>query len=912
MKKFWIMAVAATVFAGCAKDTTEDVAILPQEGVLRVSIESVDSRVQLAGGETVWNEGDRVSVFYRTTGNERWKFTGATGDTEGVLERMNGEASDTPIDKICAIYPYATRNAVGTDGTFSFPLYVTRTYCKDSYGVGDNVMVASGDSGDLAFRNALGWIKVQLTGAETVKSIELSGNRNEPLAGTVTLNPDLTVSGIADAVSYLTLDCGDGVKLSETPTSFYFAVPPQTFEAGITITVSTASGEEKTEVTCNPISVSRNHIVPMSERGYDDLGKEVPANQIWYTSTDGKAVTPYRSNVFGANIVSNTYADGKGVILFDGPISNIGEKAFWICDKLAGITIPDSVTSIGEYAFYYCSGLTEAVLPGSVTSIGRYAFSGCDGITSVPIPDGVKEIGDYAFFDCDGLVDIVIPESVAKMGYFAFDDCDNMQNMHVSDLTAWCNIDFYYSWGMIGEKKDYNLYVDGELVTDLVIPDGVTVIKGWAFYYFSNITSVIIPDGVTEIGTQVFYDCSGLTKIYIPDSMMKIGGDAFWVNNDNFLEMHISDLAAWCNIEFRYNWIFVNGGYGLYLDGERITDLVIPDGVTSIGKWSFTNCSSLTSITIPDSVTEIGSSAFYGCRGLASVTIPDSVTKIGYNAFYNCSGLTSVTIADSVTEIEKYTFYGCRNLHEIHISDLTAWCNIEFGEKWIVNNEGYDLYLDGEKITDLVIPSGIASIGDYAFSYCTGLTSVTIPDSVTTIGNYAFSGCRGLTSITIPDSVTTIGYGAFSDCSGLASVTIPDSVTTIGSSAFSGCSGLTSVIIPDSVTTIGYGAFSYCSGLASVTIPDSVTTIGDYAFSYCSGLTSITIPDSVTSIGRRGFYKCSALADIYCMAEVPPTLGSEVFTGVPSELKIYVPRASVEAYESAPYWKDYAIAGYDF
>ena len=707
------MAVAATVFAGCAKDTTEDVPILPQEGVLRVSIESVDSRVQLAGGETVWNEGDRVSVFYRTTGNERWKFTGATGDTEGVLERMNGEASDTPIDKICAIYPYATRNAVGTDGTFSFPLYVTRTYCKDSYGVGDNVMVASGDSGDLAFRNALGWIKVQLTGAETVKSIELSGNRNEPLAGTVTLNPDLTVSGIADAVSYLTLDCGDGVKLSETPTSFYFAVPPQTFEAGITITVSTASGEEKTEVTCNPISVSRNHIVPMSERGYDDLGKEVPANQIWYTSTDGKAVTPYRSNVFGANIVSNTYADGKGVILFDGPISKIGNSSFYKCDKLAGITIPDSVTSIGEYAFYYCSGLTEAVLPGSVTSIGRYAFSGCDGITSVPIPDGVKEIGDYAFFDCDGLVDIVIPESVAKMGYFAFGGCDNMQNMHVSDLTAWCNIDFYCSWGTIGEKKDYNLYVDGELVTDLVIPDGVTVIKGWAFYHFSNITSIIIPDGVTEIGIQAFFDCSGLTKIYIPDSMMKIGIDAFY--------------------------------------------------------------------------------------------------------FYD----------DSISEI--------------HISDLTAWSNIEFSPDWIYN--GYGLYLDGEKITDLVIPSGIASIGDYAFFYCSGLTSITIPDSV---------------------------------------------------------------------TEIGYYAFSYCSGLTSVIIPDSVTEIGNYAFCSCSSLTSITIPDSVTSIGRRGFYKCSALADIYCMAEVPPTLGSEVFTGVPSEMKIYVPRASVEAYESAPYWKDYAIIGYDF
>ena len=843
MKKFWIMAVAATVFAGCAKDTTEDVAILPQEGVLRVSIESVDSRVQLAGGETVWNEGDRVSVFYRTTGNERWKFTGATGDTEGVLERMNGEASDTPIDKICAIYPYATRNAVGTDGTFSFPLYVTRTYCKDSYGVGDNVMVASGDSGDLAFRNALGWIKVQLTGAETVKSIELSGNRNEPLAGTVTLNPDLTVSGIADAVSYLTLDCGDGVKLSETPTSFYFAVPPQTFEAGITITVSTASGEEKTEVTCNPISVSRNHIVPMSERGYDDLGKEVPANQIWYTSTDGKAVTPYRSNVFGANIVSNTYADGKGVILFDGPISNIGEKAFWICDKLAGITIPDSVTSIGEYAFYYCSGLTEAVLPGSVTSIGRYAFSGCDGITSVPIPDGVKEIGDYAFFDCDGLVDIVIPESVAKMGYFAFDGCDNMQNMHVSDLTAWCNIDFRYSWGTIGEEKDYNLYVDGELVTDLVIPDGITVIKGWAFYYFSNITSITIPDSVTTIGSSAFSYCIGLASITIADSVTTIGSNAFY-GCKNLHEIHISDLTAWCNIEFSSHWISVDGGYDLYLDGEKITDLVIPSGIASIGYRAFSDCSGLTSVTIPDSVTEIGRSAFSDCSGLTSITIPDSVTNIGYYAFYNCSGLTSVTIADSVTTIGSDAFYGCLNLHVIHISDLTAWCNIEFSSRWISVDGGYGLYLDGEKITDLVIPSGIASIGDFAFSDCIGLTSITIPDSVTTIGR---------------------------------------------------------------------SAFSCCSGLTSITIPDSVTTIGDSAFSCCSGLTSITIPDSVTEIGDYGFYKCSALADIYCMAAVPPTLGgSEVFTGVPSELKIYVPRASVEAYKSALYWKDYAIAGYDF
>lgn len=824
MKKFWIMAVAATVFAGCAKDTTEDVSILPQDGVLRVSIESVDSRVQLAGGETVWNEGDRVSVFYRTTGNERWKFTGATGDTEGVLERMNGEASDTPIDKICAIYPYATRNAVGTDGTFSFPLYVTRTYCKDSYGVGDNVMVASGDSGDLAFRNALGWIKVQLTGAETVKSIELSGNRNEPLAGTVTLNPDLTVSGIADAVSYLTLDCGDGVKLSETPTSFYFAVPPQTFEAGITITVSTASGEEKTEVTCNPISVSRNHIVPMSERGYDDLGKEVPANQIWYTSTDGKAVTPYYSDEFGANIVSNTYADGKGVILFDGPISKIGDLSFYRCDKLASITMPESITEIGHHAFFHCYGLR-----------------------SVTIPNGVMVIGMCAFYNCTNLKSIILPNSVTLINQWAFEYCDKLTEIHISDLKAWCEIEHNASW--ISTK--YDLYLNGEEITEIVIPNGITEIGSYVFSYCSSIMKVMIPNGVTAIKKGAFSNCNSLIRINLPD------------------------------------------------------------GIKSIESWAFADCSYLFDIIIPNGVTEIGDYAFSGCSNFSKVSIPDGVTKIGDCAFKNCANLRIITIPESVTLMGSGVLDDCDNLHEIHISDLAAWCNVEFGERGYISN-GYILYLNGGIIDNMVIPEGLTSIKDYAFAYCYAIANVEIPNSVTSIGDYSFYMCSDITNVTVPDSITTIGNYAFSYCSGLTSITIPDSVTSIGDYAFYGCSGLTSITIPDSVTTIGSRAFEDCRGLTSITIPDSVTTIGSRAFRRCTSLASITIPDSVTEIGDYGFYKCSALADIYCMAEVPPTLGSKVFTGVPSEMKIYVPRASVEAYESAPYWKDYAIIGYDF
>ena len=165
-------------------------------------------------------------------------------------------------------------------------------------------------------------------------------------------------------------------------------------------------------------------------------------------------------------------------------------------------------------------------------------------------------------------------------------------------------------------------------------------------------------------------------------------------------------------------------------------------------------------------------------------------------------------------------------------------------------------------VTYLGTSYSVTSIGNWAFSGCSGLTSITIPNSVTSIGYAAFGSCVGLTSITIPNSVTNIGDHAFSGCSGLISVTIPNSVTSIGDSAFQSCSKLTSVTIGNSVTNIGERAFAYCSSLTSITIPNSVTSIDDWAFSDCSGLTSVTIPNSVTSIGDSAFQSCSKLTSV--------------------------------------------------
>ena len=159
--------------------------------------------------------------------------------------------------------------------------------------------------------------------------------------------------------------------------------------------------------------------------------EEIPNNEIWYTSSDGKVVTPDRSYEFGANIISNTYSNGKGVMKFDNSVTSIGNGAFLGCSGLTSITIPNSVTSIGDYAFLGCSGLISITIPNSVTSIGGNAFLGCKGLTSITIPNSVTSIGNGAFYECSGLTSITIPNSVTSIGDEAFYECTGLISIKV-------------------------------------------------------------------------------------------------------------------------------------------------------------------------------------------------------------------------------------------------------------------------------------------------------------------------------------------------------------------------------------------------------------------------------------------------------------------------------------------------
>ena len=228
-------------------------------------------------------------------------------------------------------------------------------------------------------------------------------------------------------------------------------------------------------------------------------------NEIWYTSTDGNIVTPYATDVFGANIVSNIYKNGKGVILFDAPITLIGQKAFLRCSSLTRIEIPSSVTSIGAYAFGYCSKLMSLTIPDSVTSIGNSAFYGCTILKTTTIPNSVIEIGNKAFYACWNFQSVTIPNSVTKLGTAAFSLCSSAKA-------------FY---GKFASTDNRCLIVNETLnsfapcgLTEYTIPDGITEIGELSFPYCTHLQSVTIPDSVTSIGEKAFLNCTSLIKVY--------------------------------------------------------------------------------------------------------------------------------------------------------------------------------------------------------------------------------------------------------------------------------------------------------------------------------------------------------------------------------------------------------------
>jgi hypothetical protein len=329
----------------------------------------------------------------------------------------------------------------------------------------------------------------------------------------------------------------------------------------------------------------------------------------------------------------------------------------------------------------------------------------------------------------------------------------------------------------------------------------VTAIEHGAFFRKSTIHSITIPSTITRIGQDAFYFCESLENVYI------------------------SDLSAWCKIEFdgsRATPMYYASN--LYLNNELLTDVTIPEDITQLADFTFHSCESLTSVTVPKTATEIGYYSLSKCTNLSNITLPDGLKRIDECAFLGCTALEEITIPESVTEIGDHAFAACG-------------------------------------LTTFTVPESITEIGYGMFASCTNLTTINIHDDVNKIGAVAFSRCSSLPNITIPDSVTEIGGRAFAECSSLTTITIPDGVTEIRDYLFADCVSLATITLSDTVTSIGFGAFDSCNSLTSITIPKGVNEVWPGAFQNCTSLTSITFLGSAPEFAHDCFEK--VIANVY-------------------------------------------------
>lgn len=504
MKQLFTLLLATIAFVACTHNDVEEPTAKREYSseTLTIGFENNDNetRIQLNDAQkSVWNQGDEISVFYRSDANQKWQYQGEDGERIGELHRIDAGTATVETTRVVAIYPYNTDYGFNPETyTIQATLPAVQSYKQASYGANANIMVSSGDSNHISLKSACGWFKLQLTGSgEKVQSITLRGNNDEMVAGALLIDSsDATTTLTSTMSNEVILDCGEGIVLGAESTSFYIAVPPQSFEQGITVVIKDREELTMTLSTDAAITIERNHIQPMAVAEFE-ADRVLVNNIIRYTATE-KVTKDWTFDDFGANILSHVFNEdtGEGTITFDNEIWTIGERAFYKCNSLTSITIPDGVITMGDEVFSSCDNLTSVTLGKYLTTISNETFAYCYKLTNISIPNYVIEIGDYAFRNCWSLTSITIPNGVMSIGEYAFYSCYSLA------------------------------YVK--------IPNSVTSIEDGAFFKCESLPSITIPESVNSIGDSAFKDCISLVNIYCKATTPpSLGGS--YVFDDNAL-----------------------------------------------------------------------------------------------------------------------------------------------------------------------------------------------------------------------------------------------------------------------------------------------------------------------------------------------------------------------------------------
>ena len=625
----------------------------------------------------------------------------------------------------------------------------------------------------------------------------------------------------------------------ETVTVPQETVPEQTEAAVPEVTEEAVEDptEEQTEAAADESSEETEAVTDVSEEVLVTADASEPAMLAQTVSGTCGANLTWVLDDSGTLTISGTGAMTNFNSTYFGPWSNYS-------DQITQVVIGAGVTSIGNYAFRHCSKMTGITIPDTVTSMGKYAFSGCGELTSIHIPGGIKAILSSTFYECRKLASVTIGEGLETIGVCAFEWCSGLK--------------------------------------EITLPSTLTQIGEAAFMGCSSLASISLPGNVACIELDAFDSCTALKSVYIPASVTTISAD--YANTGPFFgcsaDLTIycgaaSKPAGWGNYWNYYNntsaadtvWGCESMADGIWKNAASFTgDVVIPDGITQIPENIFANRTDITSVTIPASVTSIGSGAFAGCSNLRSVIFRHSVGNtltIGAGAFrLDTAAATTVEVADLDAINAAISGYDWDDSRRTVIF-LSRTESGEVRSAMGTCGENLTWMLDENGVLTI---SGTGAMHDYDevdapwSEYANKITSVVLESGVTSIGNSAFQNCAQVTGASIPQSVTKIGRAAFYGCGNLKDMTIPDGVTEIEEAAFDSCRSLESVTIPEGVTKIGAGAFHYCVALSSITIPGSVTIIDNGAFNGCTGVSSITFQGSAPVIGIEVFTSVTAAA----------------------------------------------------
>ena len=507
-------------------------------------------------------------------------------------------------------------------------------------------------------------------------------------------------------------------------------------------------------------------------------------------------------------------------VIFEGNIKQIDESAFYRCTSLNKIVLPDSLRYIGPQAFAICTSLKEIVIPKRIKAINSMTFINA-GLQRVTLPEGLKEIRNSAFYETK-LEEITLPDGLEVLGNDAFNGCAKLNKVKLPNNLL---------------KIDANAFNRCTNLKDIHLPETLLEIENGAFYGCSRLSSINIPDSVTSIGNGVFDNCPLLDNMKIDNNRV------YSLNKNNDLV----ELPTGRMVFFRSKVItpemkgIPNGAFA----GDLMKELIIPEGIESIGVGAFENCLLLKKISLPSSLKEINANAFRGCISLKEIVIPNNVKVISNKAFDGCIKLEKVILPEGLLRIEEDAF----------------------------NND--------QLLRDINIPHSVNYIGKHAFKYCYGIKNLYISENLKKIHKKAFYGCSySLETIKVSPSNSVFTSGQNTNTLivrktgelilGCKNSFIEYGVNVIYNHAFVNCLGLKKISLPKSTTIIQKGAFKGCLNLEKVDLCN-VYTIGKEAFSGDEKITNIVLPESLTKLEEGAF-----LGTTIKVLRIPASLGDYV------------------------------------